>query len=49
MKELKINKKFNTIEEMEKFEEELSQNYVIFMITHKDKLQIENVLYFAER
>lgn len=49
MKELKINKKFNTIEEMEKFEEELRQKYVIIMIIHKDKLQIENALYFAER
>lgn len=56
MQELVLNKDFETREEMENFEKELNEKYIVFMIMRKDqtigepeKFGIDKVVHFGKR
>lgn len=49
MQELIINKVFDTREEMEAFEKELDQKYIIFMIMRKEQTLGEPEIYGIDK
>lgn len=56
MNELVINKIFNTYQELEAYEKQLSEKYVVFLIIRKDQdinkpdiYGIDKIIHFGER
>lgn len=56
MNELVINKVFNTYQELEAYEKQLSEKYVVFLIIRKDQTigqpdiyGIDKIIHFGER
>lgn len=56
MNELIINKVFNTYQELEAYEQELTEKYVVFLIIRKEQTigkpdiyGIDKVIHFGER
>ena len=56
MQELVIDKIFNTKEELEEYEKKLIEDYIVFMIFHKDQVignpeiyGIDKILHFGKR
>ena len=56
MEELIINKTFNTRKELEEYEKMLTEQYIVFMIMHKDQVigepevyGIDKVIHFGKR
>lgn len=56
MQELIINKIFKTREELDAYEKALTEQYIVFMIMHKDQIigepeiyGIDKVLHFGKR
>lgn len=56
MNELVINKVFNTYQELEAYEKQLSEKYVVFLIMRKDQTigqpdiyGIDKIIHFGER
>ena len=56
MNELVINKVFNTYQELEAYEKQLSEKYVVFLIIRKDQdinkpdiYGIDKIIHFGER
>lgn len=45
METLKVNKRFNTREEMEKYEEEVCKEYIVMIINHTPQTIGEDEIY----